>query len=123
MWWVPIGFDRLGPGCLVLLADTRENPGGKNRVMRVAPSLFSVSWHKERPTKNKMIRFLSARIFSIFVPILRYCKKSSSIYVSLSVRRAGSQSVDTRVKSQGRFQILGFLSKLHFSYFCFLFPF
>jgi hypothetical protein len=26
---------------------------GKNRVMTVAPSLFGVSWHKERRTKNK----------------------------------------------------------------------
>jgi hypothetical protein len=33
MWWVPVGSNRLGPGCLVLCADTRENPGGKNRVM------------------------------------------------------------------------------------------
>jgi hypothetical protein len=66
-----------------------------------------------------MTRFLPAGIFSVFVPILRYCKKSSSVCVSFSVRRAGSQPVDTRVKSQGRFQILGFLSKLHFSYFCF----
>jgi hypothetical protein len=28
-----VGSDRLGPGCLVLRADTRENPGGKNGVM------------------------------------------------------------------------------------------
>jgi hypothetical protein len=48
-----IGSDRLGSGCLVLRADTRENPGGKNGVMTVAPSLFGVSWHKERRTKNK----------------------------------------------------------------------
>jgi hypothetical protein len=33
MWWVPVGSDWLGPGYLVLRADTRENPGGKNRVM------------------------------------------------------------------------------------------
>ncbi len=33
MWWVPVGSDRLGSGCLVLRADSRENPGGKNRVM------------------------------------------------------------------------------------------
>ena len=31
----------------------RENPVGKNGVMTVAPSLFGVSWHKERRTKNK----------------------------------------------------------------------
>jgi hypothetical protein len=48
-----VGSDRLGSGCLVLRADTRENPGGKNGVMTVAPSLFGVSWHKERRTKNK----------------------------------------------------------------------
>jgi hypothetical protein len=28
-----VGSDRLGSGCLVLRADTRENPGGKNGVM------------------------------------------------------------------------------------------
>ena len=37
------GSDRLCPSCLVLHADTRENPGGKNRVMTVTPSLFGVS--------------------------------------------------------------------------------
>jgi hypothetical protein len=31
-----VGSDRLGPGCLVLRADTRENPGGKNGVMTEA---------------------------------------------------------------------------------------
>jgi hypothetical protein len=29
MWWVPVGSDQLGSGCLVLRADTRENPGVK----------------------------------------------------------------------------------------------
>ena len=53
MWWTPVESDWLGSGCLVLRADTRENSGGKNRVMTVAPSLFGVSWHKERRTKNK----------------------------------------------------------------------
>jgi hypothetical protein len=33
IWWVPVGSDWLGLGYLVLHADTRENPGGKNRVM------------------------------------------------------------------------------------------
>uniref|UniRef100_A0A2N9FHC0 Uncharacterized protein n=1 Tax=Fagus sylvatica TaxID=28930 RepID=A0A2N9FHC0_FAGSY len=39
-WWVLVGLEtarsnlgRLGSGCLVLRADTRENPGGKNGVM------------------------------------------------------------------------------------------
>ena len=31
--WAPLGSTRLGPGCLVLRIETRENPGGKNRVM------------------------------------------------------------------------------------------
>ena len=53
MWWALVGSGRLGLGCLFLRADTRENPGGKNGVMTVAPSLFGVSWHKERRTKNK----------------------------------------------------------------------
>ena len=30
-----------------------RNPGGKNGVMTVAPSLFGVSWYKEGRTKNK----------------------------------------------------------------------
>jgi hypothetical protein len=39
-----VGSDRLGPGCLVLRADTRENPGGKNGVMTggVAGTCFRV---------------------------------------------------------------------------------
>jgi hypothetical protein len=48
-----VGSCGLGPGPLVLRADTRENPVGKNGVMTVAPSLFGVSWYKERRTKNK----------------------------------------------------------------------
>ena len=32
-WWALIGSGRLGLGCLVLRADIRENPGGKNGVM------------------------------------------------------------------------------------------
>uniref|UniRef100_A0A2N9F5U4 Uncharacterized protein n=1 Tax=Fagus sylvatica TaxID=28930 RepID=A0A2N9F5U4_FAGSY len=49
----------------------------------------------------------------------RYCEKSSS-FVSFSVRRAGSQPVDTRVKSLGRFQILGFLKTPFFLLLLFL---
>uniref|UniRef100_A0A2N9F381 Aminotransferase-like plant mobile domain-containing protein n=1 Tax=Fagus sylvatica TaxID=28930 RepID=A0A2N9F381_FAGSY len=51
---------------------------------------------------------------------LRYCEKSSSVCVSFSVRRAGSQPVDTRVKSLGRFQILGFLKTPFFLLLLFL---
>jgi hypothetical protein len=68
-----------------------------------------------------MTRFLPAGIFSIFVPVLRYCEKSSSVYVSFSVRRAGSQPVDTWVKSLGRFQILGFLKTPFFLLLLFFF--
>jgi hypothetical protein len=53
MWWVRVGSDWLGPGYLVLRANIRENPVGKNGVMTVAPSLFGISWHKERRTKNQ----------------------------------------------------------------------
>ena len=53
MWRAFVGSGQLGSGCLVLRVDTRENPGGKNGVMIVAPSLFGVSWHKKRRTKNK----------------------------------------------------------------------
>uniref|UniRef100_A0A2N9HYC5 Uncharacterized protein n=1 Tax=Fagus sylvatica TaxID=28930 RepID=A0A2N9HYC5_FAGSY len=49
-----------------------------------------------------------------------YYEKSSSVYVSFSVRRAGSQPVDTRVKSLGRFQILGFLKTPFFLLLLFL---
>uniref|UniRef100_A0A2N9EPA8 Uncharacterized protein n=1 Tax=Fagus sylvatica TaxID=28930 RepID=A0A2N9EPA8_FAGSY len=56
LWSTLVKLGRLGSGCLVLRADTRENPGGT-------------------------------------------AKKSSSVCVSFSVRRAGSQPVDTRVKS------------------------
>uniref|UniRef100_A0A2N9H136 G-patch domain-containing protein n=1 Tax=Fagus sylvatica TaxID=28930 RepID=A0A2N9H136_FAGSY len=33
MWRALVGSSRLGSGCLVLRADTRENPEGKNGVM------------------------------------------------------------------------------------------
>ena len=33
MWRALVGSGRLGSGCLVLRADTRENPRGKNGVM------------------------------------------------------------------------------------------
>ncbi len=33
MWWALIGSGQLGPGYLVLRADTQENPEGKNGVM------------------------------------------------------------------------------------------
>jgi hypothetical protein len=36
-----VGSDRLGSGCLVLRADTRENPGGKNGVMTDLTSVKS----------------------------------------------------------------------------------
>ena len=57
MWRALVGWGQLGSGCLVLRANTRENPGGKNGVMTVAPSLFGVSWHKECRIKNKWLDF------------------------------------------------------------------
>jgi hypothetical protein len=33
MWRALVGSGRLGSGCLILRADTRENPVGKNGVM------------------------------------------------------------------------------------------
>jgi hypothetical protein len=33
MWRVPVKSNWLGPGCLVLRTNTRENPRGKNKVM------------------------------------------------------------------------------------------
>ena len=39
MWWVLFGSDQLGPGCLVLRVNPRENPRGKNRVM-TTPTIF-----------------------------------------------------------------------------------
>uniref|UniRef100_A0A2N9ETI7 Uncharacterized protein n=1 Tax=Fagus sylvatica TaxID=28930 RepID=A0A2N9ETI7_FAGSY len=38
MWRALVGSGRLGSGCLVLRADTRENPVGKNGVMTLAVS-------------------------------------------------------------------------------------
>ena len=69
MWWALVGSGRLGSGCLVLHADTRENPGGKNGVMTVAPSLFDVFWHKERRTKNKWLDFCLLRFFQFLCPL------------------------------------------------------
>jgi hypothetical protein len=39
-----VGSDRLGSGCLVLRADTRENPGGKNGVMTIISSVYTIFW-------------------------------------------------------------------------------
>jgi hypothetical protein len=36
----PVGSTLLGSGYLVLCADTRENPGGKNRVITVMTTTF-----------------------------------------------------------------------------------
>uniref|UniRef100_A0A2N9HH82 Uncharacterized protein n=1 Tax=Fagus sylvatica TaxID=28930 RepID=A0A2N9HH82_FAGSY len=48
-----VGSDRLMVRAVSFCAPTpRENPGGKNGVMTVAPSLFGVSWHKERSDKE-----------------------------------------------------------------------
>ena len=48
---------RLGSGCLVLRADTRENPVGKNRVMTAGERVISsgdlvrrVGFHRSLPT-------------------------------------------------------------------------
>ena len=115
------GSGWLSSGCLVLHANTRENLGGKNRVMTVALSLFGVSWHKERRTKNKWLDFCplgfsrfscpssgTAKILSQFA-----CHSLSDVLI-LNRLTHGS-------KVEGGFQILGFLPKLHFSYFCFFF--
>ena len=64
MFWEPLsvvgpllGQTWLSPGYLVLRVNAWENPGCKNRVMIVAPSLFGVVWHKEHQTKNKWLNF------------------------------------------------------------------
>ena len=41
MWRALVGLGWLGSGCLVLHADTRENPGGKNGVMTVTQAKSS----------------------------------------------------------------------------------
>jgi hypothetical protein len=41
MWQALVGSGRLGSGCLVLRADTRENPGGKNGVMTLTGLCFN----------------------------------------------------------------------------------
>ena len=67
--------------------------------MTVAPSLFGISWHKERRTKNKWLHFCPLG-FSRFLCSFTVVARSVSVYVSLSIRRAGFQLIDTRVKSQ-----------------------
>ena len=41
VWWALVGLGRLGSGCLVLRADSRENPGGKNGVMTIGYMVHS----------------------------------------------------------------------------------
>uniref|UniRef100_A0A2N9GXZ6 Aminotransferase-like plant mobile domain-containing protein n=1 Tax=Fagus sylvatica TaxID=28930 RepID=A0A2N9GXZ6_FAGSY len=43
-WRALVGSGRLGSGCLVLRADTRENPGGKNGVMTMSPRRNRPTW-------------------------------------------------------------------------------
>uniref|UniRef100_A0A2N9FW08 Uncharacterized protein n=1 Tax=Fagus sylvatica TaxID=28930 RepID=A0A2N9FW08_FAGSY len=46
-WSTLVKLGRLGSGCLVLRADTRENPGGKNGVMTVArPKRRTLTFHE-----------------------------------------------------------------------------
>jgi hypothetical protein len=77
-----VGSDRLGSGCLVLRADTRENPGGKNGVM----------------TKNgKICPSMQCQTnFSSFLKIEKFCpsvgqrmlRQSSGVLSPLSLCRA-----------------------------------
>jgi hypothetical protein len=54
-----VGSDRLGSGCLVLRADTRENPGGKNGVMtpalgvRISSTFYHRNARKFKRYKDK----------------------------------------------------------------------
>ena len=82
MWRTPFGSTRLGRSCLVLCADTWENPRGKNRVMIVAPSLFNVSWHKECWIKNKWLDLFPLR-FSRFSCPFTVAVQFASVYVSI----------------------------------------
>jgi hypothetical protein len=60
-----VGSDRLGSGCLVLRADTRENPEGKNGVMTASNDFFfffifffsNFSFHENKFLVN-LIKFL-----------------------------------------------------------------
>ena len=47
-WRAFVGSGRLGSGCLILRADTRENPVGKNGVMTVLP--LSIALSLDSPT-------------------------------------------------------------------------
>jgi hypothetical protein len=50
-----VGSDRLGSGCLVLRADTRENPGGKNGVMTRIDTCMDLSLsHYDEPILKDM---------------------------------------------------------------------
>ena len=69
MWRALVGSGWLDSGCLVLRADTRENPWGKNGVITITSSLFGVSWHKERQTKNKLLDFCPLRFSRFSCPL------------------------------------------------------
>ena len=43
-WWALVGSGWLGLGCLVLRADTRENPEGRNEVMTLGIGLDRRCW-------------------------------------------------------------------------------
>jgi hypothetical protein len=77
-----VGSDRLGPGCLVLRADTRENPGGKNGVMTAGVIIFPMhpgsrinllrvgkTLRAKAAVREKKCVLLPARFFSNLVPV------------------------------------------------------
>uniref|UniRef100_A0A2N9FKW6 Uncharacterized protein n=1 Tax=Fagus sylvatica TaxID=28930 RepID=A0A2N9FKW6_FAGSY len=101
----------------------RGNVGGKIPELSAKPyfvGLFSRAWPCTEASLGSQDMIL-ANGGRRNVPYAKgYCEKSSSVCMSFSVRRAGSQPVDTRVKSLGRFQILGFLKTPFFLLLLFL---
>jgi hypothetical protein len=68
MWRALVRSGQLGSGCLVLRADTRENPGGKNEVMtpRLADQLVASQEDSARKRGNvggKILEFLARPYF------------------------------------------------------------
>jgi hypothetical protein len=65
MWQISVGSNRLGLGYLVLHADARENPGGKNRVMTPGVSeqgQTCMGWEKEPLGFSRVARDGGARV-------------------------------------------------------------
>jgi hypothetical protein len=91
MWRAVVGSGRLGSGCLVLRANTRENPGGKNSVMTASGNtrLWRRTGRPRRPSATTNDDSRSRRRPG------RTRNKTSSLGIKLRLQVPGDGSIST----------------------------